>query len=421
MSRPDLPQLVALFAQECRIAFRGAAFWSLAAAGALVAAWRAATPGATSAIAAYRAAEVILLGLGVLAIFLAAASAARDRRQRAAQLVLAKPQGSSPSLVLLRFAAVWVSLAVISAIALAASSLAQIAVSGTAWHPYPYAHALARTLLPVGLAAALGFSLSTIFTTSLASAVAAIYWVVIPLTRPHVATVFDLTLSQHWPFAALLTALLTLLTAAFYARPIRDRGPATAQLGWAVALLLLATSVAAYSVATNGTDALLDPDPILSAIAAQSCLADPRAPGFWLPDAHGRLIALSDHTNRPIVLTFWGPAVGESAGSLMLIRDLAAEFRSLGLARIAVCVDRDRAAMQPFMGDAGSDTVMLWDRGRHFGDGTYAGDSPAAVAYDVGELPTTFILDRERRVTGRIIGDASPDRVRAEVTRAMGP
>src|SRR4030066_361097 len=71
--------------------------------------------------------------------------AAPARRQSVPQLVLAKPQGSRPSLVLVRFAAVWLSLAALAAIMLAAASLAQVAVGGTPWHLSPYVHALAHT------------------------------------------------------------------------------------------------------------------------------------------------------------------------------------------------------------------------------------------------------------------------------------
>ena len=413
MKRPDVSWLPAILARECRLAFRGARFWAVAAAGALLAAWRAAIPDASSAIAAYRASEAILLGLGVLAIFLAASAAGLDRRQGVTQLVLAKPRGSRPSLVIVRFAAVWLSLAALAAIMLAAASLAQVTIGESAWRLSPYVHALAHTILPVGLAAALGFSLSTIFATPLASAVAAMYWIVIPLTRPHTAMAFDLTLSQHWHVAALLTAFLMVLTAALYARPVRDRGPATACLACIGAILLIAAGAAAYGVATAGDDALLGPDPVLAAIASQSFRDGPRAPGFWLPDAHGRLVALSDHAGRPVVLTFWGPGVSDSARSLSALGDVAAE---LDITCIAICVDRDPAAMRPFRHDAGGKVVMLWDRGRHFGDGGYSDDSPTAVAYEVRSLPATFILDRQRRLADTIVGNVSLDRLRAEVS-----
>ena len=90
--------------------------------------------------------------------------------------------------------------------------------------------------------------------------------------------------------------------------------------------------------------------------------------------------------------------MSDSARYLSTLRDLTTGLDSSGITRIAICVDRDPAAMRPFLHYAGPDVVMLWDRGRHFGEGGYADDSPTAVAYEVSVLPTTFILDRQRRL-----------------------
>ena len=60
---------------------------------------------------------------------------------------------------------------------------------------------------------------------------------------------------------------------------------------------------------------------------------------------------------------------------------------------------------------------MLWDRGRHYGEGGYSNDSPAAVAYEVGQLPTTFVLDGQRRLADTVRGEASADRLRLRVAK----
>ncbi len=403
MKRPDLARLGALFAWECRIATRGAAFWGLAGACALLAFWRASAHGTTAALAAYHACEALLVGLGVLAVFFAGTSAGRDRRTATEQSVLSKPAGSAPSLALLRFAALWLSLLAIAVIGLASASVGQLMFAKTPWHLYPYLNALGRIALPVGAAAALGFCLATAFQTPLASAAAAIYWLVIPLSRPHIAMVFDLTPSQHWHAAALVTAFLVALTCVLYARAVRDRGRRSWP-AWTTAVLLLASGLSIYRVAASGEDFLTGPDPILSAIQSQSLGGDGHAPGFWLQDAEGRLVGLNDFVGHPVVLVFWGPAVTSSALVLSELEQLAQEFAPSGLRCIAVCVDRDPAAMRPFAREVGSEVTVLWDRGRHFGQDTYAADTPLAVAYDVTELPTAYLLDANRRVVGQTSG-----------------
>jgi peroxiredoxin len=418
--RTDLARLGALFTWECRIATRGAAFWGLAGACALLALWRASAHGTTAALAAYRACEALLVGLGVLAVFLAGTSAGRDRRTAAEQSVLAKPEGSAPSLALLRFAALWLSLLAIAVIGLAGASLGQLVFAKTPWNVYPYLNALGRMALPVGAAAALGFCLATAFQTPLASAAAAIYWLVVPLSRPHIAMAFDLTPSQHWPAAALLMAFLVALTCVLYARAVRDRGPRSRRPAWAAVALLLAFGVSAYRVAVSGEDLLTGPDPILSAIQSESVEADERAPGFWLRDAHNRLVGLNDFAGHPVVLAFWGPAVTSSALLLSDLEQVAQEFAPSGLRCIAVCVDRDPAAMRPFAREVGPQVTVLWDRGRHFGQGTYAADSPLAVAYGVTDLPTVYLLDASRHVVGQTFGQLDREWLRSRLPRTAG-
>ncbi|MFB3882480.1 MAG: peroxiredoxin family protein [Armatimonadota bacterium] len=401
MKRPDLARLWSLLIWECRIAARGPTFWGLAGACALLGLWRASAHGTTAALAAYRACEALLIGLGVLAVFLAGTSAGRDRRTVAEQSVLSKPEGSAPSIPLLRFAALWLSLLAIAAIGLLGASLGQLLFAHTAWALYPYLNALGRIALPVGAAAALGFSLSTAFHTPLASAAAAVYWLVIPLSRPHLAAVFDLTLSQHWPAAALAMAFLVALSSAVYGRAARDRGPRSRRPALLAAALLLATGLAVYRLAASGDDFLTGPDPILSAVQSQSLEADARAPGFWLRDAHGRFVGLNDFAGHPVVLLFWGPAVTSSAALLSDLREVAKEFDARGVRCLAVCVDRDPAAMRPFAAEVGPRVTMLWDRGLHFGQGGYADDSPLAVSYGVTELPSVYLLDSSRRLVAQ--------------------
>jgi hypothetical protein len=62
---------------------------------------------------------------------------------------------------------------------------------------------------------------------------------------------------------------------------------------------------------------------------------------------------------------------------------------------------------------------MLWDRGRHFGDGLEWSDSPAAIAYEVTEVPTTFVLDRERRVARVLPGEAFLTQLEAAVAEVV--
>jgi hypothetical protein len=402
--------------REYQLGLRGPAFWAMAGVGALVGVWRAGAPGTSAALAAYGVWHTVVLGVGVLALLLAGAAAARDRRQAAVELVLAKPAGSSPELVALRFLGVWLSVMTAAAVMLAASSLGQVILGRTPWHFSPYLVALLLCALPIGLACALGFFLSSAF-TPVASAVAAIYWVALPLARLHIPTVLDLTLSQHWLVSLLVTAGLVTLAAALYARPVRGRSRSGSRLAWGAVVLFCAAGLAALAIVSQGDDGLLEPNAVLAAISAQTKYGSQRAPGFWLP-GRGGLVVLGDFAGRPVALAFWSPAVPSSAGALDV---LARACHGTDVSYIAVCVDRDAATMPLFARGLRKDVVLAWDRGQHFGRGIEWSDSPLAVAYDVAEVPAVFLLDREHRLVNSWSGELDAEALRSALSsRAVG-
>jgi len=415
----ELRAFLSVVRRECQLSRRSSAFYAIAAVGAMLALWRGTIPRATAALVAYQTEQIVVLGLGVAAVLLAGLAAARDRRQAAAELVLAKPAGSARALVPARFLAVWLSVLLVAAIMLVAASVGQLVLGDMAWQASAYADAFLRSLLPLGLACALGFSFASLFTTPLASGVAAIYWIGVPLVRPHMPVALDLTLSQHWLLCALAGGAAVALAAALYAWPVRDRSRGGAQGGWTAAVLFAAAVLAALVTVSRGDDALLEPDPTLAAIASQTGLKDRRAPGFWLPDSRGRLVGLNDFAGRPVVLAFWGPGSPTSARRLLFLEELAAEFQAQKLACIAVCLDRDAAALIPFVREVGQNVVILWDRGRHFGDSLEWSDSPVAVSYGVSEVPSVFFLDRDRRWVDEMRGEVELDDLRRALFRML--
>ncbi len=188
---------------------------------------------------------------------------------------------------------------------------------------------------------------------------------------------------------------------------------------WVVGALFLAAAAAALAITRAGDDGLLERDPVLAAMISQTAHQDRRAPGFWLQDAKGRIVGLDDFAGRPIVLAFWGPGAPKSARALLLLRELAAEHHDAGLACIAVCVDRDAAAFRPFAHEAGESVVVLWDRGRHFGDGLEWSDSPLTVCYGVTAVPSGFLIDRDRTLVATMDGEHEFDMLRPRVARMV--
>ena len=400
MRRGELEAALRLVWREYQLSCRGAAFWAIAAAAALLAFWRSSWPGVTAALAAYQAWSAVVLGLAVIAILVAGSTAARDRREGSLELVLPKPMGGSPSLAAARFVGLWLSLLTLVVVALAAASVRQ-ALGPAPWRLGPYANAFARSLAPMGLAAALGFALTSLVASPLAAGVGALYWVAVPLTRTDTPQALDMTLAQQWPAAALLAAGLVALSAGVHGKSLEGVGPRRGRLLQVSAALLAAGVLLSVRFALGGEDALTRRDPVLSAMASQQLLADQRAPGFWASAGGGRVVGLSDFAGRPVALAFWSPAAPESAEVLGLLQQGARKFGPEGAVFIAVCIDRDSAAAGPFAAEA-PEVVMLWDRGQHYGRGEPWCDSPLNYAYDVRGIPTVYLLDRDRALVERV-------------------
>jgi peroxiredoxin len=405
--------------REYQLSRRTASFWAVAGLGSVLAVWRGSSPGTPAALAAHQTWQIIVFGLGMMAILLAGSAAVRDRRRGAEEFVLVKPEGTTAALVVARFIASALSLLTIAAVMLGVTAVAQVVLAGTEPRLGPYAAAFQRSLCPLGLAVALGFSLTSLFGTQLAAALAAVYWVAVPLARPHTPMVLDLTLSQHWPQCALLACALVALSASLHARTLRsDRRPGRWTAGVAF-LLFASTTLAVLGACWSGDDALLEPNPVLAAMASQAVSKGGPAAGFWLPDADGNLVGLSDFDGRPVVLSFWGPGAPESVRALPLLDALAVRHSGAGLSAIGICLDRDAAAMEPFAAEVRGNVVLLWDRGRHFGDGLEWSDSPVAVAYDVRSVPTIVVLDRHRRVIDILAHQDALARLDSVVSRLL--
>ncbi len=420
MTRSNVQGVTALLRREYQLSRRSASFWAVAALGSVLGIWRGSSPGTLAAAAAHQTSQIVLLGVGVMAILLAGSAAARDRRRATEEFVLVKPMGTAPVLVAIRFAASILSLLTVAAIMLVATAAAQTTLAGTPVRAGPYVAALHRCLFPLAVATALGYSLTSLFGTQLAAGVAAVYWVAVPLARPHTPVVLDLTLSQHWPQCALLCCALVALTASLHARALRS-GRHTGQWVGGVSLLLLgATALAVLGALRSGDDALVDPDPVLAAIASQAIADDDPAPGFWLRDTRGNLVGLSDFDGRPVLLAFWGPASLEATRLLPSLDAVAGRYADAGLCVLAVGLDRDPAAIAPFAGEVRGDVIVLWDCGRHFGDGLEWSDSPLTVAYDVRAVPTVFVLDRQRRIVATLTEQAALERLESVVEQLVG-
>ena len=107
------------------------------------------------------------------------------------------------------------------------------------------------------------------------------------------------------------------------------------------------------------------------------------APAFELEMIGSRLpVALGDYRGRVVLMDFWASWCAPCKKSLPELADLASRFP--GLRVLAVNIDDKRENALAFMRDAGVDLTVLYD-----------GDKEVVARYDVAEMPTAVLIDRQ--------------------------
>lgn len=133
------------------------------------------------------------------------------------------------------------------------------------------------------------------------------------------------------------------------------------------------------------------------------------APGFTATDLRGRERHFpEDFAGRPVVLRFWADWCPFCAPEMRAIEGVYRELAATGLTILAVNVGQDRATATGFMADLG----LTYD-------GLLDPDSALARRYRVLGLPTSFFVDRQGVVRGKILGEADVAAFRAMVSRVL--
>lgn len=117
-------------------------------------------------------------------------------------------------------------------------------------------------------------------------------------------------------------------------------------------------------------------------------------------DAKGRDMRISDLRGKVVILNFWATWCTPCVVEMPALDRLQAAFGDETLAVVALSEDREgRRAVEPFLDKLGIKSLgMYFDR-----------NQALAQALGADKLPATYILDREGRAVGRLIGPADWD------------
>jgi thiol-disulfide isomerase/thioredoxin len=125
------------------------------------------------------------------------------------------------------------------------------------------------------------------------------------------------------------------------------------------------------------------------AFAAPSRAAQPgdAAPAFSLPAASGAATTLASLRGSVVYVDFWASWCTPCRRSFPWMNALQARYGAQGLAIVAINVDKRRDDAERFLRDTPAQFAVLYDA---------QGIVPSA--YDVREMPSSFLIDRNGTV-----------------------
>ena len=117
------------------------------------------------------------------------------------------------------------------------------------------------------------------------------------------------------------------------------------------------------------------------------------APAFNLKTVAGGHTALSDFKGKVILLNFWATWCPDCREEMPSLQKLWKQFKAKGIVVIAVAVDRSQGEVESFVRKLGLTFPVLLDT-----------DGDVRRNYEIAALPTTYIIGRDGRISGKIYG-----------------
>jgi peroxiredoxin len=114
---------------------------------------------------------------------------------------------------------------------------------------------------------------------------------------------------------------------------------------------------------------------------------------FSLPLLNGRNTTLSAYKGKVVVLNFWATWCPPCRDEMPSMETFYRRFKNQGLEILAVDGGEDAATVQQFIRNNGYTFPILLDK-----------DNKVNSLYGIRAIPTTFILDREGKIIGQIMG-----------------
>ena len=112
------------------------------------------------------------------------------------------------------------------------------------------------------------------------------------------------------------------------------------------------------------------------------------APDFVAKTLDGKKVSLKSLRGQVVLLDFWATWCGPCVAEIPHLKEVVSHFKGKPFEIVAISLDDDRDALADFVKRMGAPGLQTWsDAGWD--------DNPACQAYNVQDLPTWFLIDRE--------------------------
>lgn len=141
------------------------------------------------------------------------------------------------------------------------------------------------------------------------------------------------------------------------------------------------------------------------------------APDFIALSGDGEL-RLSDLRGKVVVLDLWATWCGPCKASLPHVQEVSERYKDKGVQVLGLNVYDARPAYDEWVASNKQFSFMF----AYDGGGRDHGSSIAGSKYGVDAIPTSFVIDREGRITAEVVGFMGPDDHRLEqaINKALG-
>ncbi len=128
----------------------------------------------------------------------------------------------------------------------------------------------------------------------------------------------------------------------------------------------------------------------------------PDAPGFTLKDLNGKELSLSDFKGKVVFLNFWATWCPPCRREIPAFIELVEKYKDDGFVVLGVAVDprefEKTDKVKPFAEQMGINYPIVYDT-----------KGVSQLYGGIRSIPTTFVINREGKVVGRIVGSRPKD------------